>query len=475
MGMKPKRAKAMPHQKQGVRTIERHGGRALLFDDMGLGKTLQVGWWLKRNPQCRPCIIICPSSLKYNWQRELLLHMGLRGYICESRTPPGRGFDIKPDVYIINYDILTPKWVRWLKRRGVALVLDECQRISNPKSTRTRRVKSIGRDMEYVLGLSGTPLENRPAELFPILNLVQPKVFKSWMKFAWRYCEPKRTPYGWDFKGSRNLPRLHRQLKKHGMIRRRKKDIPELALPPKKRRVVLIDMPGPKRDEYRRIVTNFKQWIRKTHPTKAKKALKAEQLTKVGYLKRFAIQATAARKARWVREWLAGHPGEKLVVFAWHAKMVDLLCKYIPGALRITGKTPPKDRQAAVEMFQYGKPRVIVANMEAGGVGLTLTAARYVLFTELDWRPATHTQCEDRCDRISQTRGVRCIYLVAAATIEEDVVELLHEKQAVVTTTLDGEGYDMDLNILDELYLRLEERYGGTTRQATKNFANSRA
>lgn len=457
------RTKPYPYQLEGVRSIEGFDIRALLADEMGLGKTLQFLATLRRNhKRCLPAVVVCPASLKWNWARESLMHIGCRAMIAEGRNPPETTpLKMKPRLVVINYEIL-PYWQDWLEDLDPKLIgVDECQYIKNRDAKRTKAVKMLCRNRPHLIMMSGTPLTSRPAELWPTLNILMPEVFNSFMTFAWDYCKPRKTPWGWDYKGATHLDELHDLLKETCMIRRRKKDV-LTQLPDKTRIVVPFELSRKAREEYEYAENNFMRWLAKSKgKATAKKARKAQQLVKIGYLKRLAAQLKHESTIEWVDTFFEDTDG-KLVLFGVHQKIIrSLVDRYGSKAVFVDGSVTGHKRQIAVDQFQTkSKVRLFVGNIQAAGVGLTLTASHNVAFAEMAWTPGEHTQGEDRIHRIGQSNAAMCYYLVARNTIEEDLCRILQEKQAVLEATLDGVGSGDDLDIFDQLSESIIQRRG---------------
>lgn len=448
-----------PFQRETVSRITKFGGRSLLALDMGLGKTICSLSWALARPERQPVLVICPASVKYNWEREALI-VGLRAAICESKTPPetnGHFSEILSPVMIINYDILKG-WQNYLDRiKFKTLILDECQYVANQKAQRTKLCRHFARRIPYFLALSGTPLMNRPAELFPTLNMLRPSVYPSFWSFASDHCSPRKQRYGWTFKGATNLDELHAKLNQVGMIRYRKADVLN-DLPDKIRSVRLVEMSHP--EEYQRASSDFLNWLKsKAGAWKAKKAARAETITRMGHL----IRLTAKLKLRGVVEHINDQleeSDEKFILFAVHRKCIEALQRQIKAqSVIVDGSVTGRKRQMAVDEFQKNpRTRVFIGNLQAAGVGITLTAATNVKFIELGWRPADHLQAEDRPHRIGQKKTVFVDYYVARGTIEEDRCEILQRKQEIISSVLDGGPTNSDLDVFEELVKRMEGR-----------------
>lgn len=486
------------YQRDGVRFIEKTKGHALLADDMGLGKSLQSLAWAAIHPELRPLIVVCPSSLKYNWARELKTHAGLKSYICdgfittkeqdqtdlrkkldeikkrkwkrgylkrrailaakrhfrkrERRNLKKRREARKAKILIVNFDILE-HWLDVLEGLDPKiLIIDECHYAKNLKARRTKACRSLSRVSEHVIALSGTPISGRPAEFFPVLNMINPAEFPSFWKFAFEYCNPTRNRWsgGWDFHGASNLDMLHRRLKGL-MIRRMKKDVLK-DLPSKTRTVIPVDLAN--RKVYDKAEANFLEWLRKHKGDEAwRRASRAEAIVKLNGLKVLSAKGKLKIAIQWIRDWLE-ETDQKLLVFAIHKPILGALKKAFPKAMVIDGSVSAspvtrrrKDgttyetskRQEMVDQFQTDpNSRLFFGQLKAAGTGLNLTAASNVLFLEIGWTPGEHDQAEDRSLRIGQKNHVQVYYLVGRNTVEERILQIIQEKDSTVARILDG-------------------------------------
>lgn len=437
-------------------------GRCLLANQMGLGKSLTALMVALLLKNARPVIVVCPASLKWNWEHEALFHCGMRAEVLETRKVPRKGFRTRHQIIIINYDIL-PWWIDWLKRlRPQMVVIDECHYVGNRRALRTRAVRLLCRKVPNVLALSGTPLTNRPAELWPILNILRPKLYPAFLPFAKLHCAPKKTPYGMDYSGASRMPLLHRRLRRRLMIRRLKADVLD-QLPKKTRTVVPLSIDRP--HDYARAANDFGGWLRETDPSKLRTADRAHALVQMGYLKRLAARLKLRQVFAWVDDFLRESDG-KLILFAVHKKIIrKLRRRYAQTCVVVDGSVTGQHRKLAVTRFQNDrKIRLFIGNVRAAGVGLNLTAAHTVAFAEMDWTPGLHTQAEDRCyARLGDLHGASVYYLVARGTIEEKLVKLIARKQKVLNAILDGEGRGDPFDIHEKLLRMLKEEPTQTT------------
>ena len=445
-----------PFQVKAANQAKKWSGRCLLALEMGLGKSLTSLLWAYEHPEARPIIIVCPASLKWNWERECKVHFGMRAEILEGINPKRYTFSFtRRNIVIVNYDILYA-WLDFLKAlKPQLIILDECHYIANLSARRTKTVRKLCSGVPHVLALSGTPLTNRPLELWPTLNILRPELFPSLRQFCFRYCAPRRVPWGtgWDFSGASHLDELHAILTSKAMVRMRKADVLK-DLPPK--RIITVPVEISNRKEYDKAHKDFIQWLAEKDMAKARRAMAAERLVRMHGLKRLVGQLKRPAVEEWVDNFLMDSDG-KLALFGTHVEITEGFHKrYQKQSVLVNGRVVGKDRQKAVDQFQrHDKTRLFVGNIKAAGVGLNLTAASTMAFAEFGWTPGEHTQAMDRLHRIGQTLGVDAFWLVAQGTIEEHLVKIVQDKATVLGKTLDGKGNGDSLNVYDQLEQQL--------------------
>lgn len=459
-----------PFQAEGVGFIEDRGGRVLIADEMGLGKTVQALAWLqhKDNPAL-PAVVVCPASLKGNWERECKEWTTLTPCVLSGTAPqvsgipkPLQGGFGKPGeiggqndnniLYIINYDILH-YWAEILNQVCSTVVLDECHFVKNMKAQRTKATKAFCKGKKHVIALSGTPIINRPVEFFNTLNILAPSQFNKYWDYAQRYCDAKHTGYGWDLSGASNVEELHQRLDRNIMIRRLKADVLK-DLPEKTRTTIPLELDSYGQSTYNAALHEaFGVWDNeKPDPLK--------DITMIGQLRQATITAKMDLCCEWIDNFL--ETGRKLVVFDIHHKTTDKLAERYKGIQYVTldGRTDPRLRIRAVEQFQNdSNVKLLIGNIQVAGIGHTLTAAQDAVFLEFPWTPGELAQAEDRIHRIGQKGAANIYYLVAQGTLEEDIIELIEEKRKVVGEVLDGNAIiDESLNLQKELIKRLKQK-----------------
>lgn len=361
---------------------------------------------------------------------------------------------------LLNYDIAT-SWEPLLARLpGLStLVLDEIHYCKNGKAKRTKAVRRLAKRFARAIGMTGTPIVNRPAELLPQLDIlgVIEELFGTGWNFLQRYTNAQRTQFGWDFTGASNLDELQERLRSRVMVRRRKEDV-LTELPAKRRQIVELEIGDTKvqrlvdheRDTYRKHeeeVTRHRAAVAAARERGEDASYRAavERLREAEGLAFSEIAAAryevAMSKVPSVTEYLATalESGEKIVCFAHHKDVVTALEEAFAGhSVTISGKTAPDRRQAAVDRFQNDESvRLFIGNIAAAGVGLTLTASSHVVFAELDWTPAAMTQAEDRSHRYGQQDRVLITHLVWDGSLDATMARTLVGKQRVAEQAMD--------------------------------------
>lgn len=441
------------YQHEGVLAIRQFRGKALLADEQGLGKTVQSLFWIRKIPKHRPVIIVAPASMKYTWQSEALLHFNMRTEVLEGRKPR-RG--LPGDIVVLNYEILHAWLPVLLKAKPQCVVFDEISYCKNTTAQRTKAAIKLSKGVPSRLGLSGTPMVNRPIELWPVLKIIRPDIFPSKEEYAWRYCKPRYTPWGWQYTGATRTKELNQILRQEVMIRRLKRDVmPEL--PDKERRMISYRLPDKKQKEYDYAQREFLKWLRGVSPSRAVKAKKSPALTKVGYMLRLVAQMKIAWTAQWIEEFFENHPGEKLVALTMHRFVIDHLKDRFPKALIIDGRVTGRLRHETVRSFQNNpRSNLLLGNWRAAGMGITLTAACHFVGLDFPWTPGDLFQGEDRIHRYGQKRKVIIFYLAVLNTIEEKLIKILRSKAKILDAVLNGEASEEDLDIFEALLTEMK-------------------
>jgi len=409
------------YQEEGVEDLLKklriwHG--ALLADAPGLGKTAQAIMVANRLASEHHymgggefnVLVVCPASLRLNWLREI-----------RTWTWQNAGFEILTYGEVVRNKQSCPSYS--------LIVFDEAHYLKNPDAKRTKA--GLALVSFYKLYLTGTPVVNRPMEMYPILHSLGLKMNRT--DYGVRYCGgklisvPIRGGHGkrraWDFSGASNTEELNKVLRQSVMVRRTKEEVLK-ELPRKVRQVLSMDFKSGESREFR---DRFSSLSLAADIIQAAGKIPFTELARERY-------NVAMAKLPYVLDFINDllEEEEKVVVFAHHRDVIDAIVKAGEGRVSLVGGMTEKQKDAAVQAFQNGPARVFVGQIVAAGVGLTLTAARTVVFAELDWVPGNVIQAEDRLHRIGQKDTVRVFHIVAEGSIDARIVRAIVDKQQLI-------------------------------------------
>lgn len=401
-----------PYQEEGIaKTLTMK--RCINGDEMGLGKTGQAIVSVAR-ANATPCLVICPASLKINWQREVENFTDLRPLILtdsiKSTFPYFIGKMNLFDVVIVNYESLRKYFVvkaeKGAKLKDIifqdviklfkSVIIDESHRCKNPATATARFCMGICHDKEYVNMLTGTPVVNDTMDLATQLCILgRINDFGGYSNFINTYGDGK------------NLDQLNTILHDSCYFRRGKKEVLH-DLPDLTRSKVITELSN--QEEYDLLESDLKAWLTEykgLDDAEAKKKLRMKALVTFMNLRKLSGQGKVEAAVSFIQD-----TSEPIVVFAEHHDIVDALLEQIPDAVCVTGRQNAAQKQAAIDAFQAGQRRVIICSIKAAGVGLTLTASSNVLFVNLPWTMADLSQCESRCHRNGQKNAVNSWILI---------------------------------------------------------------
>ena len=456
------RVEPYPYQREGIEYgLDKK--RLIIGDEPGLGKTLQsIG--IVDTANAYPCLVICPSSLKINWQREFDKFTDKSALVLDNSVRTTWPYLLKMGMHhvaIVNYESLRKYFVWDIKggksfrlkdvvfcpqiRMFRSVIIDESHRVKDPSAQQTIFTKGITTGKEWIILLSGTPVVNRPEDLVAQLSIMgRLQEFGGRTKFMADYCtDPK------DKKAEPAVPLsvLSNQLYANCMIRREKaKVLPQL--PDKTRVDLYVDISNA--PEYNLAAADLAEYLRQyTECTdwEIRRKMRMEALVRFMTLRQLATLGKVAQAVDFIRTFLDS--GKKLIVFCSLHEVVDALCKEFPRAVTVTGRDSASSKQVAVDSFQNNPDvQLIVCSIKAAGVGLTLTASSNVAFVELAWTYADCCQCEDRAHRIGQKDNVTCYYLLGRGTIDQTIYSLIHKKKSIAAEIMNS---DDDIPT-DEMY-----------------------
>ncbi len=480
-------AELRPYQLEGFHFLaylskNRFGG--VLADDMGLGKTLQaLTWiaWLREEESKAPVLVICPKSVQDNWRSEIARFCpGMSAAVWTRDDAGDSGLDGKTDVLIIHYQQLRQHEEKLTRQHWLAVILDEAQTIKNPNSHNARAACALR--AEHRLALSGTPIENSLLDLWSIMAFAMPGVLGNRTHFT-KHFDAKADPLARRRLTARVRPFL---------LRRTKKEVAQ-DLPDRVEEDLVCELEGPQQKLYQAELKRARAALLKVQTSHQLDKARFHILTSLLRLRQICchpalvLKGDAAsaedappakpRKApKSVKTEAAESEetgsakmdaliglletvmveGNKVLVFSQFVQMLELIRAQLEARqwqhFILTGKTD--DRGALVDQFQNSEgSAVFLISLKAGGSGLNLTAASYVVLCDPWWNPAVEAQAIDRTHRIGQTQKVNAYRLVVKGSIEEKIRQLQKNKSALAHDILGEENFASTLTLNDFQFL----------------------
>lgn len=453
-------AKLRPYQSQGVAGNIKFQ-RCINGDDPGLGKTIQTIATLSAL-KCFPAVIVCPATLKLNWAAEIKKFSTIRAMILDDKVKKTwhRYYETGLiDVFIVNYESLGKYFVKSMPEKyklrrsdqielvdcwGLVkcVVMDESHRLKNPSAIQTKIALRLAQGKDYRFLLTGTPVVNKPIDLFPQLAILgHLDTFGGKKGFVDRYCDGGT--------GANNLKELNYLMNQHCYFRRQKQDVLK-DLPDKVRQTITCEIST--RREYDFAYHEFKSWLASTgcDDREIAKKLRGEILVKMNALRSISAKGKIAAVKDHIDELIES--GQKVVVFANLHEIIDQVKNLYPNtSVEISGSISQSKRDENVRKFQNDADcKIIVCNIRAGGVGLTLTASSNVIFIEYPWTWADCMQCEDRTHRIGQKESVTAAYFFGQNTIDQRLFEIIQEKKDV-SDAITGNTDVVEMQMIDKV------------------------
>ncbi|XME02903.1 DEAD/DEAH box helicase [Lachnospiraceae bacterium C1.1] len=434
-----------------MRTVTENHFGGILADEMGLGKTLEtisVMVAMKGKDDYRSSLVVCPASLVYNWEEEIKRFAPELSVETVAGNPSSRKEVLKKageegcsDVYITSYDLLRADIDKYKKKRFSLMVIDEAQYIKNTKAAMTKAVKIVNAEMR--MALTGTPIENRLAELWSIFDFLMPGFLYDYKTFSEDFEAPITRK-----KDEEITSRLKKMVSPF-ILRRKKEDVLK-DLPAKLEEVRYAKFDKKQREVYDAQVLKMKGLLENEPETGEGKIKILAELTRIrqiccdpSLLFENYKGDSAKREAciELVKNAIGGN--HRMLIFSQFTSMLDLLeedlkAEKIPY-FKITGSTGKEKRLKYVHDFNEGDVPVFLISLKAGGTGLNLTGADMVIHYDPWWNLAAQNQATDRAHRIGQTKTVTVYKLIAKGTIEEKIMEMQEAKKDLADAILSGE------------------------------------
>lgn len=439
------KAELRDYQKEGFKWLSQlaHWGvGACLADDMGLGKTVQGLALILSRAKEGPAMVVAPASVARNWLRE-----------AEKFTPTlnpilfGAGdriqtvADLKPfDLLITSYGLMQQESELLATTTFSTLILDEAQAIKNRATKRSKAAMELQAD--FRLATTGTPIENHLGELWNLFNFLNPGLLGSLQRFNEKFAVPIERYENKD-------KRIQlRNLLQPFILRRRKSEVLS-ELPPKTEVTLTVELSPEERAYYEAL---RRKAVDKIESVEGFGAKRFQILAELMRLRQACCNVRMIDPASEISssklELFAETVGEllenghKALVFSQFVKHLRLIEEWVKknniSYQYLDGQTPLPKREEAINNFQAGESDLFLISLKAGGTGLNLTAADYVLHLDPWWNPAVEDQASDRAHRIGQQRPVTIYRLVAEGTIEEKIVQLHAEKRDLADSLLEG-------------------------------------
>jgi len=421
----------LSHQQEAIQKLVENK-KFILADDMGLGKTtstiiaaLETG--------AKKILIICPATLKINWKREIENYTDRSIFIAESKN-----FSTEHDFVIINYDIIKnfhdvkdKKNSKIIDANFDLVVVDEAHYIKNAQAQRTKLINHFVKDIDRLWLLTGTPMTSRPIDYYNLLSLVDSPVAKNWLAYVVRYCNGFQFQAGprkvWNVMGATNLEEL-RDRTSATILRRLKENV--LDLPDKIITPVYLRL---KSKNYEEIMGEYYDWYDKNPEESKSLTVQFSKLTKVR-------QVIADEKISHTIELAENiiEQDKKVVIFCNFTDSLNRIVEHFgKSAVKIDGSMSKEHRQHSVDEFQDNpKIKVLVGNIKAAGVGITLTSGESVIMNDLSFLPSDHAQAEDRCYRYGQKNNVLVYYPIFENTVEGVIYDIINAKKQVIATVM---------------------------------------
>ena len=448
----------MKYQVEGVEFLQAANARAILADEQGLGKTIEVLALIKlHQKELLPAVIVVPSSVKLQWHHEILQKCGVEGFLTQvidsGKILASPGFDI----YITTYDLLKnfDEAFKLVKGTIKLVILDECQRIKNHDTGRAKAVQKFVKslEIEHIIPMSGTPIENNAGEAFTIFNLVAPRMFPHYSQFIERECDSYNG--GWSVKvGGLKNPIGFKEKTKDIFIRRKQKDV--LAdLPELSRRFYHVELDRKFNKAYANLLDELEEQYYDSDSNGFDK--QGNMLAIMNRMRQITGISKTEQCLEFVSDFIED-TDRKIVVFAHHHAAEDKLEIELNNWLIPNGHEKcmrfkaGDDFTIKGEAFKNSKSRVMIASTQAGGVGGNLQFVSDAIMLERQWNPSKEEQAEKRHHRYGQTNAVTITYMIASGTIDDYFTTLVEQKRALVSSSLDGQEFQWnEQSLMSEL------------------------
>lgn len=426
------------YQKKGIQYMVEHK-RTFNGDDMGLGKTFQSIAAVSI-AKAYPCLVVCPAAMKMTWKREFMKFIGKNAVILDNENKDNwqqMFITGTCNVFITNYESVKKFFIRRIKGNRISVknlvvdqrasifktvIIDESHRVKNSSCHYAKYLEAICKGKEYIFMLTGTPVVTRVRDLVQQLKVMgRIDDFGGATRFISRFCSSSVT--------NEELGLLNSLLWRTCYFRREKTLVLK-ELPEKIRQYYSCELTN--RKEYDSAEQDLVRYLKKykdASDDKLKTLIANEAIVKIGVLRQISAEGKISEAKKIIADYISAQ--KKVIVFTAHKSIASKIKQSFPDAVTVTGSDSPEQKQKSVDSFQNDTEcKVIIVNIQSGGVGITLTAASDVLFVEMPWTSADCDQCECRAHRNGQKNVVTCVYLLGKNTFDERMYDLIQKERS---------------------------------------------
>ncbi len=440
-------ANVRPYQMAGFEwmcNLAQNGMGGILADDMGLGKTLQAIMYMSTLPEHSRRMVVCPTSLMYNWKDEIENFAPSMSCDIVCGTPEDRRKIIEEstsDVLITSYPLIRRDLSYYKNIEFSSVIIDEAQNIKNSASMNAQSVKNLNTKTKFAL--TGTPIENSLSEIWSIFDFVMPGYLFTHPKFVNEYEKPIMN------NNKELLNQLNIRIQPY-ILRRMKQDVLS-ELPEKTEEKILVDLSEKQKKLYAAYLEHYKGEFHFDEEESQIVENRIRILSALMRLRQICCHPSTfmenydgdSAKMELLLELIENSiaSGHRALIFSQFTSMLELIQKELEerniGYFCIRGDTKIADRNRFVKQFNEGENNVFLISLKAGGTGLNLTGADTVIHVDPWWNPAVEDQATDRCYRIGQMKNVHVIKLLSKGTIEEKIYKLQQKKQKLADAVIE--------------------------------------
>jgi SNF2 family DNA or RNA helicase len=409
---------------------------AAVFNEQRTGKTPTTLKLLEAEGH-EKIIIICPASLVLNWKKEVETWTSLKAFAVNGtktkRTNTYGAWTLRKGCLILSKDTAKADVDLLRKFSNYALVVDEAHFLRNYKSQQSKAVFQLGKNASKRLALTGTPAVNKGDNLYGILHFLYPSRFSSYWSFVERYFKTWDSHWGVrEVSGYKRKEELQEILDLISVQRKRSEVMS--WIPPKQYQTIALQMDSKQRKAYDEMLHLFT--VEEADLDAPSVLAQLTRLRQICLAPELLNIAAPSAKEQFILEWLENNPNEQVIIFSNFSSYLKKLWLRLPSldTGMIIGETPKDSRQTEVELFQKGKRRIILANIQAAGVGLTLDKASTVIFLDRAYTPSENAQAEDRIVPTTENSNQDCMIIdvVCENSIDEHINDILSKKKSVI-------------------------------------------